>query len=446
MPKDNKFWEFKASAKNKSVGELYLYNEIASGSSWWGDEVTPKSFKAELDALGSIDTLNIYVNSPGGDVFAGHAIASMIKRCKAQTIANVDGLAASMASAVVCACNKVIMPANTMLMVHHPWTRAMGNANDFRKKADDLEKIGESTMSIYRAKTGLSDEKLKELLDAETWLTAQEAKELGFCDEIEDAVQIAASISGDNLTYNGATFDIKAFKNIPVDKIKSLLNETNDKPFALEGGELLKMLTEPSFQEKALGFLKSLFNVDNEVKDLKKDTATKGDDGEMPKTEDTVHTVQNSIPEDFKTRFEALEKSNLELKNQNETLQNQLAKNADEVRIKEFVQKAASFGNLSINAEEIGPILKGIAESDPDGYAKIEAVLQAANEQIAKGALFAEIGADGVVESDISKRIEAKAQEIQKRDNCTIEKARSMAYKENPDLYAEYQKEQFGGR
>ncbi|MBU2701172.1 ATP-dependent Clp endopeptidase proteolytic subunit ClpP [Sporomusaceae bacterium BoRhaA] len=439
MPKDTKFWEFKASAKSKSVGELYLYGEIASGSSWWSDTVTPKSFKADLDALGNIETLNIYVNSPGGDVFAGHAIASMIKRCNAETVAYVDGLAASMASVVVCACNKMVMPSNTMLMIHNPWSRMAGNANDFRKMAGDLDKIGESSMAIYREKTGLSDEKLKELLDAETWLTAQEAKDLGLCDEIEKAVNISASIAGDNFICNGVSFDAKAFKNVPVDKIQSLFSSTNDKPLALKGGELLKMLEEPTFQEKALGFLKSLFNPDNEPKDLNTSSTTKGDDGKMPLKDEG--TVQATMSDEFKQRFEALEKSNIELKQQNDKLQEQIKSASDEAKTKEFIQKAASFDKIGIKAEEIGPVLKSLSETDPEGYAKIESVLAAANEQIAAGKLFAELGADGEGDNDITKQIEAKAQEIQARDKCTKEQAFAKALRENPKLYAEYEKE-----
>lgn len=451
MPANDKFWEFKASAKNNKVGELYLYSEIASGSSWWGDEVTPKKFKEELDALGSIDTLNIYVNSPGGDVFAGHAIASMIKRCSAQTVAHVDGLATSMASAIVCACNKVVMPSNTMLMVHHPWTRMVGNANDFRKRAEDLDKIGESTMAIYRAKTGLSDEKLKALLDAESWLTAQEAKELGFCDELEEAVQIAASISGDKLIYNGASFDMKAFKNVPVDKIQSLISGANINQDDPKGGELFKMINEPDFKDKVLGFIQSLFGANTTEPPKALDTnitITKGDDGEVPNEKQTAADISAEIMQ----RLDALEANNSELlatnkqlTEQNKQLTEQAEQSANEAKTKEFVQKIAAFDKLGINAEELGPVFKSLSESDPEGYAKIEAALQAANEQVAKGALFSEVGADGEGESDIVKRVEAKAKDIQQRDKCTKEQAFTKALRENPELYAEYQKESNGG-
>ena len=121
--KHKKFWSFKAL--DETTGELLLYGEI-SDISWWGDEVTPKQFKEDLDALGDIDVLNVYINSPGGDVFAGQAIYSMLKRHKAQVKVYIDGLAASIASLVAMAGDKVIMPANAMMMIHNPWTWCWG--------------------------------------------------------------------------------------------------------------------------------------------------------------------------------------------------------------------------------------------------------------------------------------------------------------------------------
>lgn len=189
-----KFWNFKAL--NEGTGELLLYGEI-SDATWWGDEVTPKQFKEDLDALGDITALNVYINSPGGDVFAGQAIHSMLKRHSATITVYVDGLAASIASVIAEAGDKVIMPSNAMFMVHNPWTYGMGNADDFRKLADDLDKIAESMIAAYLSKAkDLDRDKLVEIMNAETWLTAQEAIEYGFADELEDAKDYAASLTG----------------------------------------------------------------------------------------------------------------------------------------------------------------------------------------------------------------------------------------------------------
>lgn len=190
-PKNRKFWNFKAL--DDKTGELTLYGEI-SNETWWGDEVTPKQFKEDLDALGDIDMLNVYINSPGGDVFAGQAIRSMLKRHKAHKIGYVDGLAASIASVILTACDKVIMYSNTMQMVHKAWTLVVGNADDMRKIADDMDKIDESLIAAYEKKTGLEKDKIIELMEAETWLSADDCLEYGFCDEIEEAKQVAACL------------------------------------------------------------------------------------------------------------------------------------------------------------------------------------------------------------------------------------------------------------
>lgn len=210
-------------------------------------------------------------------------------------------------------------------------------------------------------------------------------------------------------------------------------------PEIWRGGEVNKMADETNLKDKLFEFVRSLFTSDEftpKQKQVNNQTEDKGDES-VPNSEGVVKSV--SIPEEITKRMEDLEKRNKEL-------EEQIKKAADEAKTKEFIAKAASFDKLGIKADELGPVLKSIAEVNPEGYAKIESVLKAANEQIAKGALFAEAGIDGGGESDIVKRVEAQAKEIQKRDGCSIEKARAKVYKENPELYAEYQKEMFGGR
>lgn len=194
--KNKKFWNFKALDKN--IGELTLYEEIANDS-WWGDETTPKQFKADLDALGDIDTLNIFINSPGGDVFAGQAIHSMLKRHKAHKNVYIDGLAASIASVIAMAGDTIYMPKNAMMMIHNPWTFGIGNAADFRRLAEDLDKIRESLIAAYEGHSALTRDEIIAIMDEETWLPADDCIEYGFCDEIEEAKQVAACLNKDIL-------------------------------------------------------------------------------------------------------------------------------------------------------------------------------------------------------------------------------------------------------
>lgn len=185
----------KASADGKS-GDIFIYGEITQYA--WEElgEHSAQTFKNELDGLGDVETLNVYTNSPGGSVFEGITIHNMLKRHKAKVIAHVDALAASIASVIIMAADEIRMPSNSMLMIHNPWTFSMGNAAELRKQADDLDRIGESAIQSYLAKAGdkLDESKLKELLDDETWLSADEALEYGLCDVVEDANDMAACI------------------------------------------------------------------------------------------------------------------------------------------------------------------------------------------------------------------------------------------------------------
>ena len=222
-----KFWEIRAAAKEKT-GELLLYGYISS-SSWWDDEVTPKQFAKDLKDLGDIETLNLYINSGGGDVFAAQAIFSQLARHSAKKHVYVDGLAASAASLIAMVGDTVTMPKNAMLMIHNPWSWGMGFASDFRKIADDLDKIREAMIPTYADKSGLSHEEIVSIMDAETWLTAEEAKEKGFADEIEEAKEIAACLKDDQAIINGQTVDISRFKNFPRDKISARQEPAEDK-------------------------------------------------------------------------------------------------------------------------------------------------------------------------------------------------------------------------
>ncbi len=206
------FWKF--NAKSEDAGELLIYGEI-SETTWMGDEVTPKQFKKDLDALGDIKSLNIYINSGGGDVFAGQAIHSMLKRHSAKKTVYIDGLAASIASVIAMAGDRIVMPRNAMMMVHHAWTIAIGMASDLRKTADTLERIDGTIVGVYADRTGLEADKVIELMDAETWMTADDAVAHGFADEVEQGRKIAASIVGGALVVNGQTMDLSRYHNAP---------------------------------------------------------------------------------------------------------------------------------------------------------------------------------------------------------------------------------------
>ena len=184
---------------------LHIYGVI--GSRW--DELDAASVKNRLAFEDEDSDLDIYINSPGGDVFAGIAIMSMVKRHKGKVTAHIDGLAASAATVVMLGADEIRMPANAMLMVHNPWMVVAGDYQEMAKASEDLEKIRDAMLAAYRAKTGKSDEELKALLDDETWMTAEEALEHGFIDAIDDEVVEAV------LAQRLGTIDFTDFKKAP---------------------------------------------------------------------------------------------------------------------------------------------------------------------------------------------------------------------------------------
>ncbi|MFS1513635.1 head maturation protease, ClpP-related [Chengkuizengella sp. SCS-71B] len=228
-----KFWKVKAI--DHTMGEIQIYGEITSYK-WDESDTTAKSFKEDLDRLGDIKTLNIYMNSPGGSVYEGNAIYNILKRHKAKINIHIDGIAASIASVIAMAGDTIFMPENTMMMIHNPWTFAMGNASDLRKEADDLDKAQESMMISYLAKAGekLEKDKLIRMLDAETWLSAKECVEYGLCDVIEQEKNIAASFNRD--------FFAK-YKNTPKNLLE-IANKTTDSDISDEEKQVRQQLKE----------------------------------------------------------------------------------------------------------------------------------------------------------------------------------------------------------
>ena len=173
------FWNW---VKNEDeTRTLYLEGVIAE-ESWFKDDITPAMFKEELFA-GS-GPITLHINSPGGDCIAASQIYTMLMEYPHDVTVQIDGMAASAASVIAMAGNKVCMSPTSMIMVHNPFTAAMGDSEEMRKAIQLLDEVKESIINAYQIKTGLSRTKLSHLMDSETWMNAKKAKELGFCDEI----------------------------------------------------------------------------------------------------------------------------------------------------------------------------------------------------------------------------------------------------------------------
>lgn len=174
----NKFWRW---VNDENERTLLLNGEIAT-ESWLGDEVTPEVFKGELMS-GSGD-ITIWINSPGGDCIAAAQIYNMMLDYSGKITVKIDGLAASAASVIAMAGDRVLMSPVSMLMIHNPSTIAMGDRVEMGKAIEMLDAVKESIINAYEVKTGLRRSKISELMDKESWMDALKSKELGFCDEI----------------------------------------------------------------------------------------------------------------------------------------------------------------------------------------------------------------------------------------------------------------------
>ena len=179
-----KFWNWVRNEEPDSFGSdrtLYLDGEI-SDETWFGDEVTPKLFSDELHA--GDGNITLWINSPGGDVFAAAQIYNMLMDYPHDVTVKIDALAASAASVIAMAGTKVCMSPVAMMMVHNPATIAIGDTEEMQKAIDMLNEVKESIMNAYEIKTGMSRAKISHLMDAETWMNANKAVELSFADGI----------------------------------------------------------------------------------------------------------------------------------------------------------------------------------------------------------------------------------------------------------------------
>lgn len=203
----NKYWSIKNMAAE--TAEILIYEQI--GKNWWDDSgVSAKDFIEDVQSRGVLKFITLRINSNGGSVFEGLPIYNFLKNHSAEITVYIDGIAASIASVIAMAGDKIIMPENAFVMIHNPTGEVYGEAEDMRKMADDLEKVKLGIVSAYRDKTGLEDADISELMNDETYFTASEALEKGFIDEVAGTVKIAANL------------DLSMFKKMP-EEIKNII-------------------------------------------------------------------------------------------------------------------------------------------------------------------------------------------------------------------------------
>ncbi len=177
------FWTIR-NAEGDS-GEIQVeFDGPISEFSWWGDEVTPALFKDELYSKGKGNPVTVMVNSPGGEVIAASVIRTILQEYPGKVTADIIGLAASAATIVVTGADHIRMRESALFMIHDPSAIAYGTIDEIKQTLAILNTVKDTIVSTYQTKTGMDPEKLARMMSNETWMTAQEAKDLGFVDEV----------------------------------------------------------------------------------------------------------------------------------------------------------------------------------------------------------------------------------------------------------------------
>lgn len=220
-----KFWNWIETGEGRT---LYLDGAIAE-ETWYGDEITPKQFKSEL--MSGTGDITVWINSPGGCVFAASQIYNMLMEYKGRVTIKIDGIAASAASVIAMAGTDVFMSPVSMMMIHNPMTIAFGDKVEMEKAIEMLNEVKESIINAYELKTGLSRTKLSHLMDQESWFNAKKAVELGFADKIlfmqeEEALEVEGAIFSKMSVVNSLLDKLPQKKQtgIPIENLDKRLN------------------------------------------------------------------------------------------------------------------------------------------------------------------------------------------------------------------------------
>lgn len=240
--KNKPFWSVKnlTEGTEKEEIEVKVYGEIVNIPCWDGD-VSANSLKREIDKYPNAKKISVRINSPGGDVFEAQAIYNILKNHPAEVEVHIDALAASAATLIASAGNKIIMYNNALFMIHNPWTWATGEEKDFIKKANLLATIKETLLNVYETHATATREEISNMMNEETWLTADEALSYGLIHEVvpckakEEDVEEVQNFVREQIMGN--------YKNFPKDKFKNLfasLKEPKNSIVALSDNEIVE--------------------------------------------------------------------------------------------------------------------------------------------------------------------------------------------------------------
>lgn len=239
-------YEIRNSAESEDTLDIFIYSSVQR--SWWDeDAMDADKFRKAIQEHKNAKNVNLYINSYGGSVNEGVAIYSQIKRLNAHVTAYIDGFACSIASVIPMAADKIVMSDVSMMMIHNPWTWAMGNSKELKKVSEDLDKILENCIiPAYKAKCGdkITDEKLIELIDGETYLSAKECLEYGFCDEVLESSDEDKKEEAKKAVDDAVNKAKEEFMNQICKKFANSMNKTAEQISAKANPEAVKKAAE----------------------------------------------------------------------------------------------------------------------------------------------------------------------------------------------------------
>lgn len=245
-----------AEGVQSSKAEIFIYDEIG------GFGVEANQFIQDIEALGEVEQIDLRISSPGGSIIEGNVIFNAIKRHPANVTVYIDGMAASMASVIAMAGDEVLMADNALLMIHNPWTVAIGDSEELRKEADLMDKMKSAIINAY-SRSNYSTEELEELMDATTWFTADEAMEAGLIDGTVEGLKAAASVK--ELSAIAA----QAGATLPVEKIVSSIVAKHESKVAKLEDELFEVSEQVEHGEAQIVELQnSLKEYKSEIEDM----------------------------------------------------------------------------------------------------------------------------------------------------------------------------------
>lgn len=466
----NKFWNIASNFTDDSVLNMYVYGDIVTDSNWWfgsPDDVVTREFIKDLNNHPNAKRINVYINSGGGEVFAAVAIAQQLKKHKAEVHTYVEGIAASAATIIAMAGDVRHMTVSGLYMIHLPSSSARGNKHDFAKGIEVLEKVEDIIRLTYKSKTNLSDEELTQMIDHETWLTAEEAYKYGFITDIdEDPDQIdnlIKEVQNDLIAMNGVNINIAAYAE--PDQLRAKLAEIQDKigrggkvmdfqaflnSLPVEKRTAVENAIKDQIANKTTELTTQVTNLTEQVTSLTDQLSTTQND--LTAAQDKLLTAENKIKElensaseeDADTKFlnslpAEAKQAVLDARRVAAEAKAALDKANEDKAFAAFQDKVKTYDNLPLQDNHV-KALYNMSKSCPEDFASVEALFNSAN--AAMGTQFTQTGQDGDAVSAPTNAYE----EIEKLIKDKREADPAMDYNdafasvvtENPDLYDRY--------